>query len=160
MRTTVFFTNNHFISWPIVINDPDLKWEWVIEVLLRTKKKSAKQKGQFWECCKMPEACAQNGVLTFCPLILHQRYANLLLVLHSLTLCHSFWQWCGFNTVVIRVLIGWNSPPFRSCLRSLASNSLSSANLCTHIAAQQTVLSSWKPISQLGYCNNINHLIT
>lgn len=61
MRTTVFFTNNHFISWPIVINDPDLKWEWVIEVLLRTKKKSAKQKGQFWECCKMPEACAQNS---------------------------------------------------------------------------------------------------
>lgn len=31
------------------------------------QKKSAKQKGQCWECDKMPEACAQNGVFTFYP---------------------------------------------------------------------------------------------
>lgn len=41
----------------------------------------------------------------------------------------------------------------------LAAVCLSNADSWTHTAARQTILSSWKPISQLGYCNNINHFI-
>lgn len=154
-----FLQIHHLISWPIVINDPGPKWEWVTEVSLRTKNQQSKRDsaGSVTKCQRLVLKMVSSP---FIPLILHQLYTNLLLVLRSLTPCHSFWHQCGFMAVVIRGLIGWSSPPFRLCLRSLASNSLSKANSWTHTAAHQTILSSWKPISQLGCCNNMNHFIT
>lgn len=81
-----------------------------------------------------------------------------ILILHSLSPCHSPRCQRSFIIVVLRAIIGWSSAPLRSCLEDLASNNLSSVNSQSYTTIHKVILQ--KPASQLHHCNNISHSTT